>query len=219
MTATLTIKKGIVDVLCESSLSGSDEYDGQVQLRALDLTVAVISTYGFAKGEGLTAILETVVKPDGILYNLNPYHPRLEALVTAIRPQSDGGIDVQPILEIALSDPTICVALVDLISSLHTAQEATVRCARAVDAIRHYMAPQNDRKAGWPAMRENLNLTQQYLEFITDASKGPRHGEVKSNTFSTSQEVLKRAWTVMNRFLEFKIRGNQRLPFPEFPIL
>jgi hypothetical protein len=143
----------------------------------------------------------------------------LEALVTAIRPQGDGGIDIQPILRIALSDPTIYVALIDLISSLPTAQEATVRCGRAVDAIRHHMAPQNDRKAGWPAMRDNLNLTQQYLEFITDVSKGPRHGEVKSNTFSTSQEVLNRAWTVMNRFLEFKIRGNQQLPLPEFPIL
>jgi hypothetical protein len=75
MTATLTIDKGAVEVVCESNLSGTDEYDGQVQLRALNLTVAVVSTYGFAKGLGLTAIFETAVKPDGILYNLNPTTP------------------------------------------------------------------------------------------------------------------------------------------------
>jgi hypothetical protein len=104
MTASVSIKKGIVDVLCESNLSGSDEYDGQVQRRAIDLATSVVASYGFIKGMGLTVTFETVTKPDRILYNINPHYPRLEALVTAGRSQADGGVNVQPIMEIALSD-------------------------------------------------------------------------------------------------------------------
>ena len=219
MQATLTINRGIIGVLCESNLPQTNEYDGQVHSRALDLAVAVISSYGFAKGLGLTAVLETVVKPDGILYNIHDYHPNLEAIVTALRAQKDGVIDVNLILQIVISDPTVFVALTDLIQSLVMLKEAPLRCGRAVDAIRHHMAPKNDRKAGWPAIQKNLNLSEAFLKYITEASKGPRHGDVKRDTFATSQEVLKRAWIVMNRFLEFKKRGDQTLPLDEFSAL
>jgi hypothetical protein len=219
MKATLTINKGIIEVLCESNLPQTDEYDGQVHNRALDLAVAIVTTYGFAKGLGLTTVLETVIKPDGLLYNLHDYYPNLEALVTVLRAQEHGVIDVDAVLQIVLSDPTIFIAMTDLVQSLTMFKEAPVRCARAVDAIRHYMAPQNDRKAGWPAMQENLNLSEPFLKYITEVSKGPRHGDVKGDTFIAGQEARNRAWITMNRFLEFKKRGNQRLPLSEFRIL
>lgn len=217
--ATLSISCGNIDILCESNLPQTVEYDGQVHSRALDLAVAVITSYGFAKGLGLSAVLETVVKPDGILYNLHDYHPNLESLVTALRAQNDGGIDVNLVMQIVMSDPTVFVALTDLVQSLVMFKEVPLRCGRAVDAIRHHMAPRDDRKAGWPTIQDNLNLSETFLKYITEASKGPRHGDVRDSTFATSQEVLKRAWIVMNRFLEFKKRGDQKLPLDAFPAL
>lgn len=219
MTATLTIDNGIIDILCASNLSGTDDYDGQVYLRALDLASAVVSTYAFGKGIGLSVVLESVIKPDGIKYNIQERRPQLEALVTALHSRQDGGIDITAILPIILSDPTIFVALTDLIGSINHTKEAPVKCGRAVDAIRHYMAPQNDRKAGWPAMRSSLNLGQSFLEFITESSKGPRHGDVKGGTFSNVEEIIRRAWIVMDRFLEFKKRGDQPLAITDFPLL
>ena len=35
-------------------------------------------------------------------------------------------------------------------------------------------------------------------------------------TFTEGQEVRKRAWITMNRFLEFKKRGEKKLPLFEF---
>jgi hypothetical protein len=52
---------------------------------------------------------------------------------------------------------------------------------------------------------------------IATAAKGPRHGDVTTTTFSANRETIRRSWIVMNRFLEFKKRGNQRLSLSEFP--
>jgi hypothetical protein len=68
-------------------------------------------------------------------------------------------------------------------------------------------------------MRDSLNIDQPYLEFITEHSKGPRHGDVKGSTFSATRETIKRSWIVMNRFLEFRKRGNRPLSLSEFPLL
>ena len=46
--------------------------------------------------------------------------------------------------------------------------------------------------------------------------QGPRHGDVMRTTFTEGQEVRKRAWITMNRFLEFKKRGEKKLPLFEF---
>ncbi len=220
MSATLSITKGMVEIICESNLSGTPNYDGHVDLRANDLARSVVNCYSFGKGLGLSVILETVTKPDGIKYNLQAHRPDLEPLVTVLHSRHDGGINIQSILPTIMADPTIFVALNDLISSIAHAQDAPVKCGRAIDAIRQYMAPANDRKAGWPAMRESLNITKPYLDFITDQSKGPRHGDVKSTTFPDTWETIRRSWIVMNRFLEFKKRGgNQPLSLSEFPLL
>jgi hypothetical protein len=219
MNATLRITKGLVEILCESNLSGTEEYDGQVHLRANDLARTLVNCYAFGKGMGLSVILETVIKPDGIKYNIQAHRPDLEPLVTVLRSGHDGGLDIQAILPIVLTDPRIFVAVNDLVSCVTQIQDAPIRCGRAIDAIRHSMAPADNRKQGWQAMRENLNIDLEYLEFITNLSKGPRHGDVIGTTFSANRETIKRSWIVMNRFLEFKKRGNQRLSLSEFPLL
>lgn len=68
-------------------------------------------------------------------------------------------------------------------------------------------------------MREALNLHEDYLSFITDQSKGPRHGDIKGGGFLEIRDTIQRSWTVMNRFLEFKKRGDNRLPLADFPLL
>jgi hypothetical protein len=219
MKATLSITNGIIEVVCDSNLSGTDNFDGWAYRRAFDLSLAVVSIFAFGKGMGLSVALETVVKPDGTTYNIQEGQAHLQLLVTALRSRQDGGIDITSILPIVLSNPAIFVALTDLTESVSWTPEAPVKCGRAVDAIRHYMAPQNDRRAGWPAMRDNLNLSQAFLEFITENSKGPRHGDVTGTTVIDLNEIIRRSWIVMNRFLEFKKRGDQRLPLADFPLL
>jgi hypothetical protein len=219
MSATLSITKGIVEILCDSNLFGTENFDGHVDLRANDLATSVVNCYAFAKGMGLKVVLDTVIKPDGILYNIHSHRPYLESLVTVLGLSRDGGIDIQGVLPIIMANPTIFVALDDLISAVTEAREVPLKCGRAIDAIRYSMAPAVERKQGWPVLRENLNISRQYLNLILDESKGPRHGDVMNTTFPAIREVITRSWIVMSRFLEFKKRGDQRLPLPDFPLL
>ncbi len=217
MDATVSIADGIIEVVCESNLFATDNADGHVDLNANYLAKSVINCYGFAKGLQLQAVLETVVKPDGIKYNIQAHRPNLEPLVTALHCGSDRVVDIHPILPIVLTDPTIFVAVKDLINAI-SPTEASVNCARAIEAIRQAMCPA-DRKQGWKLMRDNLNLSQPFLEFITEHSTGPRHGKVLDIPFSAIIETTTRSWKVMNRFLEFKKRGDAKLPISEFPLL
>jgi hypothetical protein len=217
--ARVSINKGIVEVTCNSNLFGNDNYDGHVDLKANYLATAIVNTYGFAQGLGLRVVLEQVKKPDGITYNIQSQRPYLQTLVSVLQSSADGGVDVRVVMGIILQNPILFIALNDLISAVSFTPNAPLYCGRAVDAIRESIAPALDRKQGWKILRESLNLSQQYLEFITEQSKGPRHGSVVDIQFSDIHETTNRAWAVMNRFLELKKRGGATLPLPEFPLL
>jgi hypothetical protein len=219
MKGTLTINGGVVEVVCDSNLPSTDQNDGRVHFHALNLAISVVSICAFGKGMGLSVVIETVIRPDGIKYNIQQRKAHLEPLVTALQSGPDGAVGIASVLPFVLNDPTIFIALTDLISSVNFTADAAVKCGRAIESIRHYMAPQNDRSAGWSAMRDNLNFSRTFLEFITENSKGPRHGDVTNTPVSVIDETIRRSWIVMNRFLEFKKRGDQQLPLVEFPLL
>ncbi len=218
--STLSITNAVVEVRCESNLFGTANYDGHVHFQAMDIARAVVGSYAYARGLGLDVIIETVIKPDGIKYNIEEKRPDLADLVSAFGPPSaEGKVDIGRMVPIIFSDPLIPVALNDLVSSLILPQYATINCGRAIEAIRLFITPEGDRKQGWAAMQEKLNLHRDYLSFVTEQSKGPRHGNLKGIGFPEIREAVTRSWTVMNRFLEFKKRGDQHLPLSEFPLL
>ena len=193
MDARLIIKDSVVEVFCDSNLSGNDNYDGHVHFHAMDLARSVVNGFAYARGLGFAIILDSVIKPDGIEYDINDQRPDLAELVTAFRTGSQqGSVDLSGMLEIILTEPLIFLSLNDLVSSIAAPQHAPVNCGRVVEAIRELMSP-GDRKGGWAVMRERLNLTQQYLTFITDQSKGPRHGDPRGLRFADIQETIRRS--------------------------
>jgi len=129
MDASISVTKGIIEIVCESNLFGTDNYDGHVDLKANYLAKAVINCYAFAKGMKLEAALESVIKPDGVRYNIKAHRPNLEPLVTALHSASDGGVDIHPIFSTVMTNPTIFVAVKELIEAI-SATETAVNCAR-----------------------------------------------------------------------------------------
>ncbi len=75
------------------------------------------------------------------------------------------------------------------------------------------------RKLGWTKMQDYLNIGRSYREFIMTASTEPRHGDRSDVPAHISQQVVERSWVIMNRFLEYKKRGDKPLPIAEFPLL
>jgi len=218
MDASIGITKGIIEVICESNLHGSDNYDGHVDLKANYPAKSVVNSYAFAKGIQLEAILETVVKPDGIKYNIQAHRPELEPLVTALHYHSGDRVDITPLLHLSVPNPIIFAVFKDLVGALDSG-ETLVNCARAIDGIREYMFPGDNKDQGWKVMRDNLNLSREFVKYISEGSKGPRHGNVLNMQFSIINEARKRSWIIANRFLEFKKRGDRQLPLTDFPLL
>jgi len=81
------------------------------------------------------------------------------------------------------------------------------------------IAPGEKTGEQWAKMRSALNLTEEYLKYITDLSKGPRHGERTRIEGESTTEITRRSWIIMNRFIEYRKRGNQDLPTSDFPLL
>ena len=97
-----------------------------------------------------------------------------------------------------------------------------INCHLAVEGIGRLVSPnEDDTKRRWLNLRAALNLSEDYVHLISEASKGPRHANLV-DIFSTTIEVAearKRSWTIMNRFLEYRRRKVVSLPEDEFPRL
>lgn len=115
-----------------------------------------------------------------------------------------------------IKEPPLFIALDDLIRSITEQHTSLANCGRVLDRIRRMIAPSLDRAAAWREMHKALNISRGYQEWVSKQSTGTRHGD---NTFvpgSVSSEVIQRTWAILNRFLEYRKRGNQPLTPPDF---
>jgi len=190
--------------------------------RSFYLVRACTDVASFATGYSMSAYLDKFVRPDGTVTDLFLTDPNLPPLVTAFRfptaTQQDR-TDFGKILVSLFSEPPLFMALNDLIESISLPHHAPVACARALDGIRNLLAPGATPKQGWPLVQSTLHADEKYLRLITEHSKGPRHGDRAHIPGNVIGEITKRSWILMNRFLEFRKRGNQPLPQSEFPLL
>ncbi len=77
-----------------------------------------------------------------------------------------------------------------------------------------------ERAKGWPIVREKLNVTLEYLQYVTEVSKAPRHGSRETYIQPIIiEECINRAWEMMRRYIAYLDGGSQQLSEDEFPIL
>lgn len=174
--------------------------------------VTITITQAHYPGEALPRMLKMV-------------NPDLEGICTvcnvANKPSEDekGDDSFIDLYQLVMNDWNLRLALDALTYSLDFPDMAIVNCARAIEHIRNMIAPDEDRKIAWQIMRETLNIGQNYLEPLSKASAGPRHGDFRTDLLKAG-DARRRAWRVMNRYLEFRKRGGpDALPLSEFPLL
>jgi hypothetical protein len=215
---TFSIVNSAIDVRCDVNRYSLDEL-GHILKIAHDLTRTVVNFYNFATGNGLTIVFEAVIDPNGNRSTLLPQDLRLAPLCTAysLEPTDPRRVEV---LMLMLQEPPLFRSLNDLIDAITHPHAVLVNCARVIERLTNAISPPNtNRKQKWAYFRDNLRLGQEYLEYITGHSTGPRHGKPTFVDGTIGSEVSRRSWIVMNRFLEFRRRGNQPLPESEFPLL
>lgn len=192
-----------IDVECKLNRWGPKDFV-PVYMRALDLCRASVDTVAFAMGYGLTVYLETLVDSTGAHSALLFKDDSLPPLCTAFTLTK--GFD--EVHSMVLRDPALFMALNDLITAITLPHKSLVNCARAIDRIKHLIAPTSTKdQHAWQDMRTALRIDEAYLKFITNHSAAPRHGRPGHIPGNVTTEVTRRAWIVMNRYLEFRKAG------------
>jgi hypothetical protein len=221
MHFTISIVKSTVDVKIDCNIYRQEDF-GQLYNRAFDLARGCVDTLAFATGYGLTVYFESFTAPDETVNPFFGQNPALAAYCTFFKypiVTQDDRLALNGALKIVLSEPPIFMALNDLIQANTVPHLVPVNCGRVLDGLRKLVVPGVDPKQGWPTFQTTVNADGAYLVYISDHSKNPRHGDREFISGTIASEVLKRTWIIMNRFLEYRKRGNQPLPLAEFPLL
>jgi hypothetical protein len=192
-------------------------------MRAFDLARATVDLAAFSSGWGFVVVFETFTSPTGVTTFFGTYDPSLAALCTAYQMEVKAANieenDFHKILVIVSTDWRVFRALRHLIEAITLPHEAATHCARAIEALRHIIAPNEQPKQSWPKLRNTLNISEDFLKMITDVSTGPRHGDPTRIPGTTTVEITRRSWKIMNRFFDYKKRNSGPLPIREFPLL
>lgn len=184
-------------------------------MRAYDTVRAAVDLLSFSSGNGFTFLFECWTDPDGITKPLAPQQQNLAPLASAVANSFD------EIIKIVIVDPPLFLALRDLVESITQWHQAPIAAARSIERLRHSIAPnETDRKKQWRKLGGLLQLEESYTKIIRDTSIAPRHGDPSHIPGYVTNEIARRAWTIMNRYLEFRKRGGvQPLSASEFPPL
>jgi hypothetical protein len=217
-TVTFNIAHDQIEIDCEVESFQSDKDFYRLYSQALDISRVIADLISFSEARPLTVLIEKITppgetEPKGILIQF----PDLRSLCTFWKE----GDDLNEVINLLGSDAHIIWALRDMIEAIEIPNRVPLNCGRVLDAIRNLIAPdsENDRKKGWKRLSAELQLGEGYTKFVTDHSISPRHGRRRSTTGVTNIEIQRRTWTTMNRFLEYRKRGNKTLPISEFPLV
>ena len=204
-----------IDVECKLNTYNSEHFVN-IYMRALDLCRVPVDLVAFKLGWGLSVVLEDFVGPSGVTTPIVCKDERLAALSTSFT--LDNGFDL--LCTKTSESVPLLMALSDLIAAITVPHISLVNCARAMDRLKHLIAPEGAKDGeAWRKLQEALRIEETYLKYITDHSKNPRHGRSGHTPGKVTTEVTRRAWTVMNRYFEYLKRGSTALPVNEFPLL
>jgi hypothetical protein len=217
---SIQVKDSTVDIECVCNRVDQEALS-HIHKIAYDLARAAVNLMSFATGITFFVVIDQIVDANGVTNPFAVQAPSLAAFCTAYgTTTAEGKIALGDIMKVVFAEPGVFLALDDLITATSLHHLVTINTARAIEGLRHAMAPEDiSRNQAWELFRTNLNLDEKYLRLITDNSQSGRHGEGKHVPGPVTSEIIERAWKIMNRFLEFRKSGNQRLPLADFPLL
>ena len=218
VTCRVLTKNSAVQIDCESH----GVYDfADIHCRVYDAAKIPIDLECFALGVSLDLIIDRYIDRDSREYRLISRIDDLGALCTASDSFASGSFDsFAEMYHLVATDLDLYMALNDLIAAIRVPRHAVLGCARAIESLRNIVKePDMEVPAAWEKLRSVLNIHRSYLELIISNSVAWRHGDRVHISRETCHEIFVRSWIIMNRFLEYRKRGDTSLPVNDFPAL
>ncbi|MEO9961669.1 MAG: hypothetical protein ABJ388_17180 [Alphaproteobacteria bacterium] len=117
--------------------------------------------------------------------------------------------------------PFVAPALSDLTAAIRVPEDTGVYCYRAFETILHdfdQCKPEGTGVLEHMGVALNLGSAQRLKKFLGRHAGDRRHGKPVEISWAARKAVMKRAWLLMDRYLEYLIRNREHLPEIEFPI-
>lgn len=217
----IEIQEGHITATCEIVGMAPDDLS-YVCMRVLDACRVPVNLVAFSRGSGLSIHLHTIIHETGDQTEIVPEIPWLGGLCTAYKTPTTNAKELAKIVDLyslIVTNDNLALALNDLIESVAHPHYGPINCARALDGIRHFLAPGMPNEDGWIKVQETLNCSRSYSTFISKASRPGRHGDHDKTEREEGEESLRRTWNLMNRLLHYFQNGRQPLSQVEFPFL
>ena len=115
--------------------------------------------------------------------------------------------------------PNVQQVLANLRESMRIPSDTGFFCYRAIENVMQgFREESENKKKAWEHMRESLNLSREWLEFVKGHADGPRHGFYEGMSWDDRQESMKRAWKILDRYFEY-LKTGKPLSENDFPLL
>lgn len=211
---TIAILHSVVSVECKMESFNVEEESSQLYTRCVELTRTLVNLIAIRHGWGLTVHLDTFIQEDGTEEILMNRADHIAGVVNAYTLD-----DVDALFQKTCGDVDFTMALNDMVDAITRPRTTAVCCARAVDTIKNLLSPGLRDKAGWRVLHEALNTDESYCQYISNASKSSRHGHHEYLPVAEADELLRRTWELVNRFLWLRLSSGEPLPKYKFPPL
>ena len=210
---TVRVTEGRVTVVAET-LTEDVQGPDFLFIPALDFAGSLVQAAGFSMGVPFDVVFDEVELPDGRVQPVVFRDRRLAELCTVIADEAT----FEAVAHLVMTDLALGQALSDLLQSLARPHYSPISCGRVADSLVRMIAGGKGPKE-WAQMREVLRVDEAYVKLLTDQSKPHRHGDRITVEAVVTQELAARAWTMMNRYIAFRLGGGSPLTDPEFPLL
>lgn len=206
------ISNGKVSVWAE--VDENDKVDPDyLYFLANDLIGTLINVARYREGVGYTAIIDRAIDPHGVTRHIVSAD---RGLAKQKPPMSDARFE--EIVDFAIKDVAFARALEDATCMLTRLHYIPIAAGRVVESVLRMLTNGRTEKH-WEQMRSILNVDRSYLQLMTDHSKSARHGDRQYVEGERNAELAKRAWVLLDRFVELKLSGRSALEADKFPIL
>ena len=128
----------------------------------------VLDAISFTEGVGLRLIIDYCTLPNSGPLLLRSGTASLKTLCP---------FTPQEVVDAITKERRLLKPFNDLTETLHNPLDSFVNAHRAIEGLCRLISNDNNRSRRWESLRENLNISRPYLDFITNLSKGARHGE------------------------------------------
>jgi len=200
----IKIDNNTVEAIIETE-SNFDE-DLETLKNTLEYLVGgIINTANYFYGYAVDVVLES---GGNISKEIYTFPPRIRFLK-----ESDRSLPILDLLSFVMKTPALHRAINDLKSAIKNPMDVGFYCFRAIEAIRQNFLEDNEedtdkaKKKSWEQMNEKLKINKTYYSKINDNANITRHGKVTSVAGSDMEEILIKAWTVVDRFIMHLNKG------------